>query len=172
MSCSSGGNEFIRERNALLEERKGQLALAKETMKDEQSRSEILSRLIHDLQRPTDLAALGSLTFVQGETVTNIYGDGYQNYDSVVLAEGRESQATGNKVTQQSIRIELGDLELVPQLHAVKDSLLQQASSAADFDAVAGVRTAAHARSTRRARTLRGAGGCPSGRAGPRARPR
>jgi hypothetical protein len=143
---------LIRMRDELLDEREGQLELAKQALTELRTDpvgsskvAGLLGELIEGLQGEKNLS-VSNLTLIEGgQNTTTVHGGHYENTDSQILAQGPDAQATGNTVYRQQLEVDVSDPELAVELKAIKEHLLGTANTSTDFEAIAGVQGAIEA---------------------------
>lgn len=139
--------QLVRQRDELLDERRGQLDIARQALAatdaDNMNLVQLLSNLVEELEQP--LKSPEVVIIQGGQHMTTIHGGHYENNDNQVVAQGPGAKASGNTISQQHLIIDASDPELANELSRVKIALVQNASSSADFEAVAGVQGAIEA---------------------------
>jgi hypothetical protein len=143
---------LIRMRDELLDERDGQLEIAKQALTElrtdptgSNNVASLLAELVEGLESGKNFSVSNLALFEGDQNVTNVHGGHYQNTDSQILAQGPGAQATGNTVYRQQLEVDVSDSELAVELKTIKEHLLGSANTSTDFEAIAGVQGAIEA---------------------------
>jgi len=141
---------LIQQRDELMEERRGDLELARQAFGQVASDSSVdesvkaaLSQLVERLSseaKPT----IGTV----------VLGNVFQNRDTEVVAQGSNAGFYDSTITQQRLSVDIADPALVSELASIKARLLETASTGADYESVAGIQSAIEAAERKDERSL------------------